>query len=320
MSQRKICLVVIFNHRYDKNVEQLDHLYKDKFSNIFFLMPFYTGDDERVIPVYESSIYFQGFFMQGLNRYYDDDYTHYVFVADDLLLNAHLNEHNIIEELNLPDDAGYMKHLTPLSDESFQWEHTLEALQTIESGRTRHYVKYESELPDYAEAVRILARHNLEWKGIGWRNMRGWRGWERYPAITKAASYILKRQLKQWRDHYVRKQSPRQTYPLVMGYSDFFIVPATAIESFCRYCAVFGAMNMFVEAAIPTAMAFSCAKIVSEQDNFSEWRGVEIWSQEEIENLLKASDFSLRKLIASYDEHQLYLHPVKLSRRQASEI
>ena len=39
-----VSLVIIFNHRFDKNIKILKTLYNGRFDNITFLVPFYDGD------------------------------------------------------------------------------------------------------------------------------------------------------------------------------------------------------------------------------------------------------------------------------------
>src|SRR5438309_2566399 len=58
--QSKAALIIVFNHRYDKNIPLLETLYEGRFSNIYYLVPFYDGEKENVIPVYENSFRFQG--------------------------------------------------------------------------------------------------------------------------------------------------------------------------------------------------------------------------------------------------------------------
>ncbi|MBR0093745.1 MAG: hypothetical protein IJP91_00540, partial [Synergistaceae bacterium] len=62
MNKKKICLVVIFNHRYNQNVEKLQKIYGTKFSDIYYVVPFKTDEVpdyllSNVIRVYESSFY-----------------------------------------------------------------------------------------------------------------------------------------------------------------------------------------------------------------------------------------------------------------------
>ena len=62
------------------------------------MSPFSTFcEDDEVIPVYETSIHFQGFFAQAYSHL-PKDFDYYIFCADDLILNPQLNEDNIIEK------------------------------------------------------------------------------------------------------------------------------------------------------------------------------------------------------------------------------
>ncbi|MBQ4494506.1 MAG: hypothetical protein II968_01940 [Selenomonadaceae bacterium] len=97
----KVCLVIIFNHRYDKNLPLLRKIYGKRFSEIRFLMPFYDGSDADVIPVYESSYQFQGFLIQAYEKLKNIPCTHYLFVADDLILHPDLNETNFATQTNI---------------------------------------------------------------------------------------------------------------------------------------------------------------------------------------------------------------------------
>ena len=96
----KICLSFIFNHQYEKNIPKLREIYGDRFSTIRYLSPFSTyNDDQDVIPIYETSINFQGYIAQSF-KYLPNDCDYYIFCADDLLLNPDFNENNILDRLD----------------------------------------------------------------------------------------------------------------------------------------------------------------------------------------------------------------------------
>lgn len=38
-----VALIVVYNHRYDRNIEVVERIYAGRFSNIFHLVPFYDG-------------------------------------------------------------------------------------------------------------------------------------------------------------------------------------------------------------------------------------------------------------------------------------
>jgi len=87
----KVALIIIYNHQYNKNIDILERIYNGRFSNIYHLVPFYNGEKQNVIPVYDSSYYFQGYVAQGFKSYFKEEFTHYFFVADDLILNTKKN-------------------------------------------------------------------------------------------------------------------------------------------------------------------------------------------------------------------------------------
>ena len=67
---------------------------------IRFLSPFSNWDkDESIIPIFESSVCFQGYFAQAF-PHLPKNYDYYVFCADDLLLNPNWDENNLIENEN----------------------------------------------------------------------------------------------------------------------------------------------------------------------------------------------------------------------------
>ncbi len=54
--EKKLALLVVYNHRYDKNIPVIDKIYQNRFSHVFHLVPFYDGEQENVIPVYDLSL------------------------------------------------------------------------------------------------------------------------------------------------------------------------------------------------------------------------------------------------------------------------
>ncbi len=98
---------------------------------------------------------------------------------------------------------------------------------------------------------------------------------------------------------------------MIAGYADFVIVPAEAIAGFCHYCGVFAAAGLYVELAVPTALALSCKKIICEKD--TKWKGIEYWARE-IDDFGRSRDYSIKKLYEGFTPEQLYVHPVKLSK------
>lgn len=67
--ETKVALLVIYNHRYDKNIVRVKQIYAKRFSYIYHVMPFYDGNDLDVIPVFESSYCFQDIYRKHICIY-----------------------------------------------------------------------------------------------------------------------------------------------------------------------------------------------------------------------------------------------------------
>ncbi len=313
-----ICFVLFFNHHYDENLKKLDSIYQNKFSYIRYLMPFYSGLRKDVIPVYDSSEVFQGFFAQALPHIYDDRFTHYIFLADDLLLNPNINETNILDALGLDDDTAYIKGLESLADAHFQfWAHAVKGINVFTDFCYKNsFCHYQKELPSYEEAITRFERHGICNCTLTEKNFL-------MPEDAAAA----KETLAEYRFHEqlcnrvlfaslqntvkVQKEIP-MPYPLAKGYSDLVIIPTTVVREFCRLCGVFAAMRLFAEIAIPTALLLSCKKYRNE--SHAGIKGCELWDYATRQGLVGQFQGRLDLLLDSLSNtNQLYLHPVKLT-------
>lgn len=154
----KLCLIIIFNHRFDKNIDKLRKLYKDRFSNIRFLVPFYNGMDNDVIPVYGSSFQFQGYISQGFNQYYNDMFEHYLFIADDMIINPSINEDNYADFFKLDSTTGYITDLEPLSN----WNCGVERIEDAIKAWNCNGVNYLSELPPVEDSFSQAASKGFD--------------------------------------------------------------------------------------------------------------------------------------------------------------
>lgn len=311
-----VCLVIIFNHRFDKNIEKLQEIYKNRFKNIFFVMPFYDGDVENVIPVYCGSDTFQGFIAQAFYRI-KGDYSHYVFIADDMLLNDSINENTILNYLNLTEKDGYIKSVSHLSDINVsEWGHAITAIMHFcDVCYLKNFEHSFDFLPPREEAVKLFARHGIVHKELDKSNvnlsdMRKIIGESLKRVILRGgancSSYMCKGIIKQ----IYTKGKYVLPYPLAMGYSDFIIIPQKNMRQFAHICGVFATMRVFVEVAIPTAMLLCLDSIVYE----NEMCGVEMWHAHEVKDLQAKHDLKIESLYNEIrDRNLLYFHPIKLS-------
>ena len=293
----KVCLIVIFNHRFDKNIEKLRSLYKDKFEDIKFIVPFYTGDASDVIPVYESSRQFQGYIAQAYKDFVGD-YDHYMFVADDMLINPKINSENYKDWFGLEEGISYITDLYPLSE----WDLSFERIEDGLRGFENLGVNYAGEIPSAEEAFRVaeekgFTNFSMSSKVFGNNKMSYW--------------LAEKRLLKRWLRGKIKGKRDLP-YPLMQAYSDFFVISKEAIKEFSRMCGVFAAMNIFVETALPTALMLAERKITKASD-FS-YNNKIMWTEKEVSDLGEANSWSARKVLEKMDANCICVHPIKLSK------
>lgn len=304
----KTCLIIVFNHRYDKNIPVLRKIYSPRFSHIYFLVPFYDGNDPDVIPVYESSYYFQSFFAQGYYRFFRNDFTHYIFAGDDCLLNSSLNENNFLTQTGLPGGTDFIPGFIKFhSLEKGGWWNTKKAIDFFHN---REGAEVQKELPSREEALQRFRRHGIDIQPLTKQNIFGnkkisflkwWQSW-----LYK--QFFLRVKWKQYR----KNGKIELPYPAVGSYSDTFIVTKETITDFCRYCGILASVGLFVEIAIPTALLLSSQKIIQEKD--LRLQGKALWSKEEVEAVEKQFNKSLAALLSGFPADQLYYHPIKLSK------
>lgn len=300
----EVALIIIYNHRYDVNIERLEAIYGERFSSIYHLVPFYDGTKPNVIAVYESSHYFQGYVAQGLSTYFDDRFEHYFFIGDDLLLNPAINEKNYKECLQLDDHASFIPGLINLHEADRGWARVGEAFEWTPATAG---VEAGKELPGNDEALKRFKHHGLSIAPLSYTQL--------FNAPKKPSLMQVKERLHYYKAAADRKYAMDQqyhlSYPLIGAYSDIFVIPSSIIKKFCHYCGVFAATRLFVELAIPTAMVLASEKIVEEK--VLAYRGRPLWTKEDYE-ILDKYQYSLEKLLKEFPDNYLYIHPVKLSK------
>ena len=302
----KICLAIIYNHNFERNIPVLNRIYAGRFSNVYHIMPFYRGSDPHVIGVYESSYQFSGYITQASEVLMRENADYYVFVADDMVINPRLNEDNILSEIGLAKEpAGFIDSIRVLDDDHFAlwhwgWESVVNLL--LKSNACEGF----RHLPSLDEARAAFERNGLDW---------------RMGVSAKLANLICKLYSKPQRRLLIGTAlklrrflcSADKCYPLATGYSDLVVVPSVSFRDFGHYCGIFAAQRVFVENAIPTALAFSCSRIVTSKDiGFKSERGVDNYAaRDRFEKLHK---FSYKLLVENFPPDYLFVHPVKLSK------
>ncbi|HSC53210.1 MAG TPA: hypothetical protein VLC98_06320 [Phnomibacter sp.] len=308
-----VALLVLFNHNYESNIEKLDKLYVGRFSNVFYIMPFYSGTRKDVIAVYENSYYFQGYISHALSRL--DNYEYYLVIGDDVMLHPEINENNIEFFFGVNEQTAFIPGLFLLHDKNENrpsrpfapnWIHTKSAFnfKTVQEGNESFKL-----MPSYDEAIKKLERHGLKFeKGLSYASHRC------IPVLSRQYSYrenIERIKLTIKSLQYLLRPVQMQ-YPMIGSYSDIFLIPQRYKEKFQLYCGIFASMHLFVEIALPTALAFAAEYIVQEIDLPT--TGLTLWNSQSVKELEDKYGRSLQNIKMSFPENTLYIHPIKFSR------
>lgn len=283
-----IALLIIYNHRYDKNIKRLEEIYDNRFSHIYHIVPFYDGDLPNVIPVYESSYYFSGYISQAYTHLKGKGYTHFFVVADDMIIHPVLNENNLIEKMGLAEDECYIDYLLKLQELTYPWRQT----EAMKYKVKQKGVEAAQFLPTVEEAQKQFDKYGIPYSAIPFR-----------PLIDIHCKYIFK---------YLRNYKRRHLdYPLVGGYADILLLTADIMEKFTLYCGAFAATRLFVEFAIPTALVLSTDKLKFTSD--TPWESGVMW-RPHYETFARQYGYNLSELMKNYPTKKLFLHPIKLSK------
>lgn len=293
-NSKKACLFIFFNNRFDENIPKLEKMYRKRFPDLDYLVPF-VNDYPHIFAVHGSNNYSQGYFAEVYPRICKRPFSHFIFCADDLILHPNLNAENILSCLNLDEGAAYFKSFTPLV-EGFNngWIHTLNGFTAVFNAMDN------GVLPSPQTAAQLVARHGLPWLPITIEHLS-----QNYQT-TREMDSTSERLAQQ-----IAVYGPYFAHPLMYGYSDFLVVPGESLNLFCYYCGMFASIGLFEEIAIPTALLFSCDKVVTEDKTV--WRGTELWDSQLIEGLKNQFQGNMNGLLESFQSNQLYIHPVKIS-------
>lgn len=298
-----ICLVIIYNHRFEKNIDILERIYKERFAAIYHLVPFYEGRKKNVIPVYESSFQFQGYVSQGLRYFYSEKYTHYLFIGDDLLLNPCINQNNLFNIFKITDMASYIPETCPLGG-GLPWNYKVRHFNAFKSFNEYTGTNFKNEIMPKSDAFAKVIKLNytegdfrLEYKQLfnGIMNKK-----ELLDFVILHPKHVLK-----------LFRGIDMPYPFFGGYSDIFMLHKDDIIILAKVFGVFAAIRLFVEIAIPTAMELNCKNL---QKRRGKDVGKVMWEEEEVNQLEKQYSNSLTELFNNWPSNCNYIHPVKLSR------
>lgn len=298
----KIALLILYNHRYDKNIPRLEELYAGKFSHIFHLMPFYDGDLPNVIPVYESSYYFQSYIAQAYLIIKKMGFTHYFVVADDMIINPAINESNLFEITGIPQDHCYIHNIKLASSGKTPWTYKYNAYLYNPSQRG---LEIGNILPSYTTAMEILKEKGFYPKTLSFGEVFYDGLW----ALTHKRKRILFQTIRTFFAH------KKLRYPLVGGWCDILLLTDDIMPKFCNYSGAFAASKLFVEIAIPTALLLS-AKYIATTEQIQLKNNIPLitaFPKSRQNEFYQTYDYKLDKLMEEYPNDRFFVHPIKLS-------
>jgi hypothetical protein len=291
-------LVIIFNHRFDRNLPVLRELYRDRFDKLLFLVPFYDGPDKDVVPVHYGSHEFGGFVFNAQEYLKEADTDYYAFAGDDLILRPDFDR-DVERHLKLKPQEGYIKRLVPMTQLSYTWPHTLSAMEVLYAGA----FNWREFLPPSDEFIAKYKKMGIDYPPFSSANLRPYRKPRDFHEVRRWARRV-------WM-YYRRPERRHPALPLLESYADFFVVPRPALERFAFLNGIFAASKIHAELAVPTALAMSCNEVVTEEQlNES---GLELWRSWDREAIEDRYQKDLNCLLDDFPEKTLYIHPVKLS-------
>ena len=309
--ENKVCLVIIFNNRFDKNLPLLRKIYGERFSNIRFLMPFYDGSDPDVIPVYERTYCFQGYLIQAYEKLKDIPCSHYLFIADDLIINPQFDETNFVDSANMHDKKFLSRTPAILnSPNRFRWWWTINSSKPFYDPHSRgkeFLCPYDEALSKFNDFFGVKYKEVYEEDFFGNPNVPGrtmsywWSNADEF--------YFVVNEFKKSNGN-----SFKIPYPMACGggNGDIFCIQKDSLLEFSRLCGIFSAMDMFEEIAIPTAtvLIFKRDEVVF----FSPESGLMVCTSNDKIALENKYDRDFNRLYSEWDPKIFYVHPVKLSR------
>lgn len=299
----KVALVVIYNHRYDKNIPIVEKLYEGKFSNIFHVVPFYEGDRENVITVFESSYRFQGYIAQAYKELRKKGFSHYFIVADDMLINPKLDETNFLDKIGLSENDCFIPNIVDLSKSKGGWTRLRNAIMWWPELSVCG-AEFQNELPKYEEAESQIKRYGKNVVIGGFLFLQSFVRGIFKEAPPRVSYKIWKRFVKNGFKYPL-------CYPMVASYSDICIVSESAMPRFSHYCGALAAAGLFIEVAWPTSLLLASDSVKTEDDTLLKGRA--LWPNNGWHDLDKYQ-YDLKRLKADFPQGQLFIHPVKLSK------
>ncbi len=318
----KVCLAILYKNYNCSLIDKFEILYKNNFDYILHIMPLYDGGRENVAAVFENKYQMCGYIPQALCRLPFDDFTHYIFMTQDCILNPEINSFNYKDKFKIDDDSAFIADdIFPVSIDtmhSTDW--------AFVSVYNYTYRKNGAEIREFIP-LKVDARAIYSKFGV------------KAPYIyTDYFSYLVENlihgrihthsfklnleygnmNIKTLTDGFsskVEKEKLVTIYPFVASDSNFFILPKAAIPKFAHYCGLFASARMHHNIGFANSLVFSCEKIVMKKDILQE-NLIDIIKDESA--LWSQFSHNLNSFLS--DSKHLLAHPIMLDKWDVKEV
>lgn len=289
----------MMNHPFPANLPLLRRIYRDRFSEVRFLIPFERMPDEDVITVYRGSYTHAAYLTDAHAKLAALDCDYYVVIHDDVLLNPKISEASFQDIFDLGPDDGFIPSVSPLTREMGEWTWNfaflprllfsksllfgsgieisnllkyLPSADALNAGFERNGVtptQIQSFHPGHVGEISGLASSVLLSGLVAPPKVS-----ERFKDAVEVESLEIERGLIEVLRKATRKtdDEDRSDYRLPIpvvasGYfTDFYILPRSGLDDFSHYMGVAGAANLFVEIIAPTLLHACCARVRTGRD------------------------------------------------------
>lgn len=305
-------LCVMFNHPYVKNIPLIRETFRASFDSVMFVVPYTASSDEDAITSYRGSYGFQGYIVDAAQKLLQSDADYFFFMQDDVVLNPYLTGDILVEKLRLREGGAFIPAFRPLAGELRDWDWTLASLwkilfpmNRISGGGAEAWL---AALPAAEEAFsKLRTQYGFDFPPITFdRNNKG----VFHNAVPDPyySTCIYKAAAEGLFETADGRSSVRLPYPFCYGMSDFFAVDRETLIAMLHPLGVFSAAGLFVETAIPTAIAVAARRVMRSADAgmVANW----FWG-----NHRQTLDVNTIK--KQFERNLLLVHPIKISQDEA---
>lgn len=319
----KTCLVVIYNHQFTGNIEKIEKLYGDRFDKIFHVMPFYTGDRENVVSVYENSYQFSGYVTQAMDKFYSDEYDYFAFMGDDVMLHPDFSKDTIEDMLKINADTGFTARNLFTVNDGYILTRVWLFPTLLNYMYSDNKDMIDDILPDIQTMVDKYKQLGINCSLISEEKIKylqdylpvnsGKNFFYKYQPSKLDENLDFKKLLAAYENERKQKGKPiKYLFPFAGGFSDFFVIPKKYIKKFGYYAGVLASERFFAEVAVPTALCISLDKISLPKD--INMKVINYTSGDSArKELPEKYNKSVKAFLADWDNNNLLVHPIKYS-------